>query len=65
MGGFVAQALAARAPGRVESLALLSTDPGGPSAIRAEPADWDTFGPEEPQARGSPFQLMSRSFCSA
>jgi 3-oxoadipate enol-lactonase len=40
MGGFIAQALAARAPERVESLALLSTDPGGPDAIRAEPADW-------------------------
>jgi pimeloyl-ACP methyl ester carboxylesterase len=40
MGGFIAQALAARAPERVESLALLSTDPGGPGAIRAEPADW-------------------------
>jgi len=40
MGGFVAQALAARAPERVESLALFSTDPGGPEAIRAEPADW-------------------------
>jgi 3-oxoadipate enol-lactonase len=40
MGGFIAQRLAARAPGRVERLALLSTDPGGPGAIRAAPADW-------------------------
>ncbi len=40
MGGFIAQALTARAPERVESLALLSTDPGGPQAIRARPADW-------------------------
>jgi len=40
MGGFVAQALAVRAPQRVRSLALLSTDPGGPDAIRADPADW-------------------------
>jgi 3-oxoadipate enol-lactonase len=40
MGGFIAQALAARAPERVESLALLSTDPGGPDAVRARPADW-------------------------
>jgi 3-oxoadipate enol-lactonase len=40
MGGFIAQALAVRAPERVESLALLSTDPGGPGAIRADPADW-------------------------
>jgi len=40
MGGFIAQALAFRAPERVESLALLSTDAGGPDAIRADPADW-------------------------
>lgn len=40
MGGFIAQALAARAPERVESLALLSTDPGGTGAIRAKAADW-------------------------
>jgi len=40
MGGFIAQALAARAPERVESLALFSTDPGGPAAVRAEAADW-------------------------
>ena len=40
MGGFIAQALAARAPQRVESLALLSTDAGGPDAVRADPADW-------------------------
>jgi 3-oxoadipate enol-lactonase len=40
MGGFVAQALALRAPERVESLTLISTDPGGPGAIRADPADW-------------------------
>jgi len=40
MGGFIAQALAVRAPERVESLALFSTDPGGPGALRARPADW-------------------------
>jgi pimeloyl-ACP methyl ester carboxylesterase len=37
MGGFVAQALATRAPDRVEALVLLSTDPGGAGAVRAEP----------------------------
>jgi pimeloyl-ACP methyl ester carboxylesterase len=40
MGGFVAQRLAAIAPGRVESLVLLSTDTGGPSAVRADPEVW-------------------------
>jgi pimeloyl-ACP methyl ester carboxylesterase len=37
MGGFVAQALAAADPARVSRLVLISTDPGGPGAILAEP----------------------------
>lgn len=40
MGGFVAQALAAAAPERVRRLVLLSTDPGGPDAVLADPGDW-------------------------
>jgi 3-oxoadipate enol-lactonase len=40
MGGFVAQRLALRAPGRVAGLALVSSDPGGPEAVRADPAVW-------------------------
>jgi 3-oxoadipate enol-lactonase len=40
MGGFVAQRLEPRAPGRVLATALLSTDPGGPGAVRADPAAW-------------------------
>jgi pimeloyl-ACP methyl ester carboxylesterase len=40
MGGFVAQCLAARAPGRVAALALLATDPGAPDSIPATAADW-------------------------
>lgn len=40
MGGFVAQQLALRAPGRVEALGLLSTDPGGAAAVPAATADW-------------------------
>ncbi|MBA2505679.1 MAG: alpha/beta hydrolase [Thermoleophilaceae bacterium] len=35
MGGFVAQVMAARAPERVEALVLLSTDGGGPGAVRS------------------------------
>jgi pimeloyl-ACP methyl ester carboxylesterase len=41
MGGFIAQELAARASQRVRGLALLSTDPGGPRAVRAPPEVWD------------------------
>ncbi len=40
MGGFVAQRLAERSPARVEALALIDTDPGGPTAIAAEPQVW-------------------------
>lgn len=40
MGGFVAQRLVARAPARVSHLSLIATDPGGPSAVLAEPAAW-------------------------
>ena len=57
MGGFIAQALATRVPERVESLALLSTDPGGPSAIRAEPADWALLVDHS----GSPRERASRT----
>ncbi len=58
MGGFIAQALAARAPERVESLALLSTDPGGPGAVRARPADWGTLVDRS----GTPRECASRMF---
>jgi pimeloyl-ACP methyl ester carboxylesterase len=37
MGGFVAQALAARAPARVEALVLLATNPGGATSVPAAP----------------------------
>jgi pimeloyl-ACP methyl ester carboxylesterase len=40
MGGFVAQRLARRAPHRVTALGLMSTDPGGASAVRCEPEMW-------------------------
>lgn len=40
MGGFLAQRLVVQAPGRVEALALISTDPGGPGAVEAKAEDW-------------------------
>lgn len=40
MGGFIAQRLAERAPARVTGLALISTDPGGPGAVTADPLVW-------------------------
>jgi pimeloyl-ACP methyl ester carboxylesterase len=58
MGGFIAQALAARAPERVESLALLSTDPGGPHAVRAKTADWGILVDRS----GTPRDCASRMF---
>lgn len=40
MGGFLAQRLAVAAPQRVASLALIGTDPGGASAVAADPTAW-------------------------
>jgi len=55
MGGFVAQALAARRPDRVRSLILLSTDPGGEFAVCSSAAIsrqlTDQAGTAEEQAR--------------
>lgn len=54
MGGFVAQALTRRAPRRVTALALLGTDPGGPSSVLTDPEIWarltDTTGTDREQA---------------
>ena len=55
MGGFVAQALAARAPARVTGLALLASDPGAPDAVYPSGPDWvrliDHGGTPREQAR--------------
>lgn len=40
MGGFVAQAVAGRAPARVRRMALLASDPGGPMTILPDPEVW-------------------------
>lgn len=56
MGGFVAQRLAARAPARVSTLALLATDRGGPDSTPAAAAAWARLtdhsgGPREQATR--------------
>jgi pimeloyl-ACP methyl ester carboxylesterase len=56
MGGFAAQRLATRSPGRVEALALLSTDPGGAAAVPAEPEAWERLIDHS----GTPRQQASR-----
>jgi pimeloyl-ACP methyl ester carboxylesterase len=56
MGGFVAQSLVARAPQRVEALALIATDPGGSDAVPAEPEVWSQLVDHS----GSPRERASR-----
>ncbi len=56
MGGFVAQRLAQRSPGRVAGLGLLATDPGGPESTPGEPRVWS----ELTDASGTPREQASR-----
>jgi 3-oxoadipate enol-lactonase len=56
MGGFIAQALAARAPQRIEALVLLSTDPGGPDAVLPDPEVWTRLT----DASGTPREQATR-----
>lgn len=62
MGGFIAQALAARAPQRVEALVLLSTDPGGPDAVLADPAVWAQLTDNSGTPREQATRLISLLF---
>jgi pimeloyl-ACP methyl ester carboxylesterase len=64
MGGFVAQQLARRAPGRVTALALLDTDPGGPEAIAAGPAVWDQLVDHSGTPREQSSRLIALLFPS-
>ena len=54
LGGFVAQRLAIRAPGRVAALTLLATDPGAPDSTDADAEVWaqltDHSGTDREQA---------------
>lgn len=56
MGGFVAQRLAVRSPGRVPALVLLSTDPGGATAVPADRATWERLTDHS----GTPREQASR-----
>jgi pimeloyl-ACP methyl ester carboxylesterase len=65
MGGFVAQRLAARSPGRVAALALLSTDPGGPEAVVASPEVWAKLTDHSGTPRQRATRLLSLLFPAA
>ncbi len=62
MGGFIAQALAAKCPEHVDKLILLSTDSGGPDTVLASTSVWsllvDTSGTPHEQARRLLFLLF-------
>ncbi len=62
MGGFIAQALAAHAARRVEALVLLSTDPGGPDAVLADPAVWAQLTDNSGTPREQATRLISLLF---
>ena len=62
MGGFVAQRLAARTPERIAALALLSTDPGGPDSVPADPAVWSRLTDHSGSAREQATRLISLLF---
>ena len=62
MGGFVAQALARRAPERVQALALIATDPGGPDVVRADPAAWRQLTDRSGSAREQASRLIPLLF---
>jgi pimeloyl-ACP methyl ester carboxylesterase len=62
MGGFVAQALAARSPARIEALALLASDPGGGGAVPGDPATWARLTDRSGTPREQASRLISVLF---
>lgn len=62
MGGFVAQALALRAPARVDALVLLASDPGGPAATLAAPEVWSRLISHDGTPREQATRLLSLIF---
>ncbi len=64
MGGFVAQQVAAIAPERVDRLVLISTDPGGPEAIRATAEAWRALTDHSGTHREQAARLLALLFPS-
>jgi 3-oxoadipate enol-lactonase len=62
MGGFVAQRLAELAPARVSALALLSSDAGGPRALRPDPTVWARLTDRSGTPREQASRLISLLF---
>jgi pimeloyl-ACP methyl ester carboxylesterase len=62
MGGFVAQAVAARVPGRITRLVLLATDHGGPEAVTADPAVWQRLTDRSGTPREQATRLLGLLF---
>lgn len=62
MGGFAAQRLAVRAPGRVAALALLATDPGAPDSVDADPEAWARLADHSGTPREQAARLIALLF---
>ena len=62
LGGFVAQRLAACAPERVASMALLATDPGAPDAVPASAEAWARLLDHSGAPRAQASRLISLLF---
>jgi pimeloyl-ACP methyl ester carboxylesterase len=65
MGGFVAQALALRDPGRVSALVLLSSNPGGSGTVRAPREVWAALTDYSGTPREQASRLISLLFAPA
>lgn len=62
MGGFVAQRLGCRVPGRIAALTLLATDPGAPASVPAPAADWSRLVDHSGSPRERATRLISLLF---
>jgi pimeloyl-ACP methyl ester carboxylesterase len=62
MGGFVIQWLCAKAPGRVEAMALLSTNVGGSSVVHGHPGVWERLTDHSGTPREQASRLISLLF---